>query len=697
MGNKTDFPILVCYKTPSFGSTFYIPLVCLWWNMTHFKWKESRIRYEVLIRFFIVIATSAVYWRIGKFEFIEYDDHEYIIHNPHIQEGLTIKSITWSFKATYAVNWHPVTWLSHILDVELYGMDPGMHHRTNQLFHILNTLLLFHVLRRATGDLWPSCFVAVVFALHPLQVESVAWVSERKNVLSTFFWMMTLWAYIRYVDHPVASRYTVVLLFFVLGLMAKPMLVTLPFVLLLLDYWPLDRVCRPATAPNVDDSSNRRSINPEIIKEKIPLFVLAAAASVVTFLVQKSGGAVKSLDLYPMAVRVGNMFVSYLNYMIKIVWPFKLAIFYPHPMAYPFWKIAVAGLILVSISIFALRFRRQRPYFAVGWLWYMGTLVPVIGLVQVGLQAMADRYTYVPMIGMLVIIAWGIPDLLSRWRYKIIGFKITGAAVALFFAMITWFQVPYWTNTATLFAHALEVTPNNYEILYKLGEVFLARKKVDRAIYYFDEAVRNFPDARAHNSLGYALLEKGRIDEAIDHFHTSLRIDPSYPRTQNNLGNAFAYQGMLDKAIAHYRKALKINPNSEIHNNLGLALIRKGTIDKAVYHFRKALELTPDYQDAFRNLERGLAVKERIDLTVSSMIETLKISVDDAEVNEKIKYLYRAKQLLDEAIEYYQVILSAQPGYREDALDIGNYEKVRFVLKEYDRTLLMLKTQMQGK
>ena len=665
--------------------------------MTHSKWKESRIRYEVLICFFIVIVTSAVYWRIGKFEFIEYDDHEYIIHNPHIQEGLTLKSITWSFKATYAVNWHPVTWLSHILDVEFYGMDPGMHHRINQLFHILNILLLFHVLRRATGDLWPSCFVAVVFALHPLQVESVAWVSERKNVLSTFFWMMTLWAYIRYVDHPVASRYTVVLLFFALGLMAKPMLVTLPFVLLLLDYWPLDRVCRPAIAPNVDDSSDRRSINPQIIKEKIPLFVLAAAASVVAFLVQKSGGAVKSLDLYPMAVRVGNMLVSYVNYLIKIVWPFKLAIFYPHPMMYPFWKIAVAGLILASMSILAFRFRRQRPYFAMGWLWFMGTLVPVIGLVQVGIQAMADRYLYVPMIGMLIIIAWGIPDLLSRWRYKIIGLKITGAAAALFLAMITWSQVPHWTNTETLFAHALEVTPKNYEILYKLGEVFLARNKLDRAIFYFDEAVKIIPDARAHNSLGYALHKKGRTDEAIAHFDKSLRLNPSYVQAHNNLGNAFAYKGMLDKAIVHYRKAIQISPSSEIHNNLGLALIRKGDIDKGVYQFKKALEWTPDYQDAYRNLERGLAVKERIDLAVSDMSEALKISVDDAEVNEKINHLYRTKQLLDEAMEYYQVILSAQPGYREDALDISNYANVRSVLKEYDRTILMLKTQMKGK
>lgn len=665
--------------------------------MTHSKWKESRIRYEVLICFFIVIVTSAVYWRIGEFEFIEYDDHEYIIHNPHIQEGLTLKSITWSFKATYAVNWHPVTWLSHILDVELYGMDPGMHHRINQLFHILNILLLFHVLRRATGDLWPSCFVAVVFALHPLQVESVAWVSERKNVLSTFFWMMTLWAYIRYVDHPVGNRYWVVLLFFALGLMAKPMLVTLPFVLLLLDYWPLDRVCRPTTAPGVDDSSNRRAINPEIIKEKIPLFVLAAAASIVTFLVQKSGGAVKSLDLYPLAARVGNMFVSYVNYLIKIVWPFKLAIFYPHPMVYPFWEIAVAGLMLVSMSIFAFRYRRQRPYLAVGWLWFMGTLVPVIGLVQVGIQAMADRYTYVPMIGMLIIIAWGIPDLLSRWRYKIVGLKITGATAALFFAMITWFQVPYWTNTATLFAHALEVTPKNYEILYKLGEVFLAQNKLDRAIYYFDEAVKTFPDARAYNSLGYALLEKGRTDEAISHFFESLRLKPSYDQAHNNLGNAFASQGMLYKAIDHYRTALKINSNPEVHNNLGLALIRKGNIDEAVYHFRKALELAPGHRDAYRNLERGLAVKERIDLTVSSMIEALKVNSGDAEDIDKINTLYKAKQLLDEAQAYYQVLLSVQPGYREDALDIGNYEKVRSVLKEYDRTLLMLKTQMQGK
>jgi len=516
---------------------------------------------------FLCLITLAVYCQVVNHEFIYYDDNVYVTENPYIKSGLTSENVVWSFTAKVLGNWHPLTLLSHMLDCQLYGLNSGRHHLTSVFFHIANTLLLFLVLRRMTDALWRSAFVAALFAIHPLHVESVAWVAERKDVLSTFFWMLTMWGYVRYVERPGVNRYLLVVLFFVLGLMAKPMLVTLPFVLLLLDYWPLKRF-------QFGQSGGGR-----LVLEKLPLFVLSAASSVVTYFVQQSEGAVRSLSGFPVAVRIENAIISYINYIIKMFCPLNLSVFYPHPGTLLFWQISGACLLLVSISFIVFRIIRQHPYIAVGWLWYMGTLVPVIGLVQVGLQAMADRYTYISLIGIFIIIAWGFPKILVRWRYKKTVLASISSALLLILMTLAWFQVRYWVNSISLFEHALHVTTNNYMM---------------------------------HNGLGAALANQGKMDKAISHFSESLRINPWNEETQYILGLAFAKQGRIDEAIIHYYEALRINPRfAEAHNKLGVALNRKGEIEDAIVHFREALRISPDLTNANNNLKKALAFQRQ--------------------------------------------------------------------------------------
>ena len=395
-------------------------------------------------------ATLIAFWQVNHCDFINYDDPSYVTENIHIRHGITTEAIRWAFTTDYAANWHPVTWISHMLDVELFGLKPRWHHLTNLLFHIANTLLLFFVFHRMTKTTWQSAFVAALFALHPLHVESVAWVAERKDVLSTFFWMLTMGAYIHYVEHPRFRSYLAVFTFLALGLMSKPMLVTLPFILLLLDYWPLQRfeqktptqeipaeINKPISASKREGKSSGKQTVQAIVKEeepadrkyqwalvrpllieKIPLFALAALSSITTFIVQQKGGSVASLEGIAPGVRIANAFVSYIIYVRKIIWPDDLAVFYPHPGLLPFWQILGAVFLLIAVTVTVILEAKRFPYLAVGWLWFAGTLVPVIGIVQVGSQAMADRYTYVPLIGLFIMAAWGVPELLKNWRYR---------------------------------------------------------------------------------------------------------------------------------------------------------------------------------------------------------------------------------------------------------------------------------------
>ena len=405
----------------------------------------------IIICLFIIFSTLSVYWQIQHHDFINFDDNEYITENIHVQQNITLKSVIWAFTEFHSNNWHPVTWLSHMLDVEILGVNPGRHHLVNLLFHIINSLLLFSVLRKMTGNLWKSGFVAALFALHPLHVESVAWASERKDVLSTFFWMLTLIGYIRYVQRKSLQRYLIVVLFFILGLLSKPMLVTLPFVLLLLDYWPFRRIQFEQQAIPWRDIL-------KLILEKIPLSLLAATSAYITFLAQTEGRVVKSLDQFPIGIRLSNALVSYVTYIFKMIFPTKLAVLYPHPGMYPLWKITGALFILICISFFAVKSARKYPYICIGWFWYTGTMIPVIGLVQVGMQSMADRYTYIPFIGLFIVITWGLSDLMGKFQYRKFCIGFASLLVFPILLIITWKQIGYWKNSVTLYTHAINVT-----------------------------------------------------------------------------------------------------------------------------------------------------------------------------------------------------------------------------------------------
>jgi len=560
------------------------------------------IHKEILICFFLIIANLAVYWQVRNHDFVAFDDDEYVFENTHIKEGLTYKGIKWAFTDSYSANWHPVTWLSHILDVELYGMNPGQHHLTNLLFHIANTILLFLVFRDMTGALWQSSFIAALFGLHPLHVESVAWISERKDVLSTFFWLLTMKFYVSYTKSLKIHKYLTAIFFFITGLMAKPMLVTLPFVLLLLDYYPLKRL-------TIENWELKKIIS--LLSEKIPFFIIAAGSSLITVFAQKGEGAVASLNIYPMNIRIANALTSYISYILKMILPYDLSVYYPYRIL-PLWKIVFAGVLLFAIFFLVILTIKQYQWFAVGWLWYFGTLVPVIGLVQVGSQAMADRYTYVPLIGLFMIIAWGVPELLSRWMIKKNIIIIITAPVISILMATSWIQTQYWRNSITLFQHAVDVTTNNYIAHYNLGSALEKKGRSDEAMREYSKVLQVNPKyINAHNNIGLILASQGRRDEAIQHFKEIFKINPAYGEAHTNLGAILADAGRTDEAIAHFSEALRLNPDDAIaHNNLGVILFHMGKTDEAILHFQKSLRINPDYYEAYSNLREILKMKE---------------------------------------------------------------------------------------
>jgi len=574
----------------------------------------DRHHLTLIISLILILGTLAVFWQVRNHEFINLDDNEYVTNNPQVKSGLALRGVIWAFTTGHASNWHPLTWLSHMLDCTLYGLNPGGHHVTNLLFHIANSLLLFLVLKRMTGAIWESGFVAGLFALHPLHVGSVAWVAERKDVLSTFFWVLAMWAYVSYSKRPGLKRYLLVLLFFVLGLLSKPMLVTLPFVLLLLDYWPLGRLRfgqgggdrHPSSDKSLEGRDQRSSLL-HLILEKVPFLALSAGSSLLTFIVQHRGGTVGPLEAIPLDSRIENAVISYIQYIWKMVWPHRLAIFYPYPERLPIWQVAGAGLLLVCLSVLVLRVVRGRPYLVVGWLWYLGTLVPVIGLVQVGMQAMADRYTYVPLVGLFMMIAWGVPDLLRGWRHRRIVFALSAGILFLVLAIVTWVEVQRWQNSVTLFSHTLEVTSKNSLIHYNLGVVFLRQGRNQEAIAHLNESLGIDPSrADAHNNLGVALARQGRFQEAMAHYAEALRIKPDYADAHNNLGVVLARQGKFQEAMVHYIEVLRIKPDqAEAYGNIGNCLAEQGRFGEAIAHYKKALRINPNLSEVHYSL--GLA------------------------------------------------------------------------------------------
>jgi Flp pilus assembly protein TadD len=582
-------------------------------------------QYALLICAGLALAIIIAYGQVRHSDFVNYDDDMYVTENPHVENGITVESISWAFTTGHAYNWHPLTWLSHMLDCQLFGTEPGWHHLTNLLLHIINTLLLFGVLRRMTGALWASGFVAAAFALHPLHVESVAWISERKDVLSTLFWLLTMTSYLWYVRRPSLSRYLLMLLCFALGLMAKPMLVTLPFVLLLLDYWPIGRFQPEQTTKDAEPHRNQSANTGSqwrafrrLIWEKIPLLALAVVSSIVTFIVQRSGGALVQTGTLSLDVRIANSLVSYLRYIKKMIYPSQLAVFYPyHSLSL---LLAIACLvILVVVTVAVIYVGRRRRYLPVGWFWYVGTMVPVIGLVQVGSQSIADRYTYVPLIGLFIMIAWGASELSARWRYQKIVLAICSATVLTILLISTRMQVSHWQSSFTLFEHTLAVTEGNSITHNHYGAFLLEQGRFGQALAQFNEALRISPGFHeARKNKGSALLDMGKFDEAIATFNELLRAAPDWPNAHYWLGVAYGRKGAYEQAIRPFKEALRLSPDwPEAYNDLALVYLLLGNYDLAIQNYNEALRLKPDYPQAINNLKIAIAKQRQLSETQS--------------------------------------------------------------------------------
>jgi protein O-mannosyl-transferase len=550
------------------------------------------LKRESYVSLSLLILTLVVYFQVHNFDFVNFDDRETIIGNTHIRDGITLAGLGWAFTSSYAANWFPVTWISHMIDFQLFGLDSGWFHLTNLMIHLASTALLFALLQRMTQRLWQSAFVSFVFALHPLHVESVAWVTERKDVLSAFFWILTIWLYLDYVDKPGPRRYLLTLGAFCLGLMSKQMLVTLPFALLLLDYWPLKRPTPIA----------------RVAIEKTPFVAISALVSIVTYNVQHAAGAVAPLEFIPLSMRAENAVITYVAYLAQFFWPSGLAVFYPYPQAIPMWHVAGAALILLAISTLSL----LRPYLAVGWFWYLGTLVPVIGLVQVGLQARADRYTYIPLIGISIMLAWGAAEIIERWPRTKSPLQAAAVVACLAWTFLTWTQIQYWQNSVPLFEHAIASTENNFIAHSNLGVVLAEQGKTQDALRHLFASVEENPNHNdARNNLGALLGELGRPDEAAEQFAQAVRISPNDAHAHNNLGNTLVARQKFAEAANEFRIAIKLLPDFALaHFGLGGALLNLGQTDEAIAQFSEALRLDPSLVPARDGLKKALSLKQ---------------------------------------------------------------------------------------
>ncbi len=584
----------------------------------------------------LAILTGVVYFQALGYQFVSLDDLTYAAENPYVCNGLTWEGFRWAFTTSATANWHPLTWLSLMLDCQFFRNDSLVCHATNILLHIVNTLLLFIVLKRATGATWRSAFAAALFALHPLHVESVAWVSERKDVLSTLFWMLTMWAYVRYAEKKSPGRYVPILVFFSLGLMAKPMLVTVPCVLLLLDYWPLERFGLVAEAgknrhrPITSEYHFQWKIFGLLALEKAPLFVLTSISSLITFAVQRGAGVMSSVGRLDVGLRVGNAFWSYLAYIGKMLWPANLAAFYPY-IEVPAWHHILAAAVVVLLTVAAFFLGRNRRYILVGWLWYVGTLVPVIGLIQVGMQKMADRYTYIPLIGIFIIVSWGAWDILKRLApAKVLAATASGVTLTVL-AIATWFQVQTWRNNFTLYEHAIKVTRGNF---------------------------------LAHNNLGAALKLEGRLDEAIEHWQTALKINPGHRDSTSNMGRELVNQQKYDEAIAVYNRYLEFEPQDvDMKKRVGDALLGAGRYDEAIDIYEQVLQAQPVFPEAYYSMGLALARLQREDEAVAAYEKCLEQNPDSYRAHHNLATVLTRQEKLDEAEEHYREALRLNEDY----------------------------------
>ena len=659
------------------------------------------------------LGTLALYWPATQHAFVNYDDDLYVTHNLQVQKGLSLESLQWVCGNLVCGNWHPVTMFSHLVDCQLYGLRPWGHHFTSIGLHALNAMLLFLWLSWLTGARWRSAGVAALFAWHPLHVESVAWVAERKDVLSTCFGLLALLLYTGYARErqtgnqelatkPVGGSlafcrspaYWLAWGCFALGLLSKPMLVTWPFLLLLLDYWPLERF-QPGRWRG-------------LLIEKIPFFALAAAASVVTFLVQKWSGAVKTLEVIPLGLRCENAVISYCRYLCKLFWPAELAVFYPQPASWPLGWVLPGGVCLAGLTVWFWRERRRYPFLLVGWLWFLGTLVPVIGLVQVGIQAMADRYTYIPSVGLLILIVWGGYELTRHWRQQAIVLTLAGVAALSLCAALTRQQLGYWQDSETLFRHALKVTADNDVARNNLGLALLDEDQTDAAISEFQAALRLKPDCvEAHHDLGNALSRQGKTDAAITQYQEALRLKPDFAPADISLGTSLLLKGQTNAASRLFQEALRRQPDSvdarynvalllatqgqtnealrqfqeilrehpkdaEVHSALGTLLEKTGQIEAALVQLQATVRLEPDLPSAHTKLGSLLAKSGRSDAAVGEFRAALSLNPDDAEVHYKFGNVLAKLGQASEAIGQFQAAVRLQADFPEARNNLGN-------------------------
>jgi tetratricopeptide (TPR) repeat protein len=642
--------------------------------------KLARFYPDLVICVLLVLLPAVIYLQVGAHEFSIYDDSEYVTENLTVNSGFTLEGFFWAFTTKQAGNWHPLTWLSHMLDCQLFGPSAGAHHLVNLFFHLANTVLLFLALQWMTEARWRSAFVAVLFALHPLHVESVAWIAERKDVLSTFFWFLTLMAYVHYTERPGGMRYLLVVLAFALGLMAKPMLVTLPLTLLLLDFWPLGRTPywqKDDPFPQTIETERKRqkkkrkkSVKDEraafpwpLAYEKIPLLVLTALSCLLTLHAQKY--SMIPLERLPFYERVTNALFSYVRYILKMLWPLDLAPFYPHS-PWPVWAVAAAAILISGVTILAIRKIRPLPYVAVGWFWYLGTLFPVIGIVQVGGQAMADRYTYVPLIGLFIILAWGIYDLAEKKHLRGIALAVPAGILIAVLMVMTWLQVQRWRDSVTLFSHAVAVTENNYKAHSLLAIALMFQGKLDEAYQHTKESLRIQPlSADLYIQNGNILLEMGKSEEAKENYRRAIQLDPNNASAHYNLGVVLHLDGNMERAIDEYQRAIKLrDTHFPAHMKLAEVLTEKRRLEDALRTYARAAALQPRTAEIYYNMGNILIAQGRLDEAVTQFDRAVRFKPDYARAHNNLGSTLLQQKKLDEAIAHFEEAVRLDPGYQ---------------------------------
>ncbi|HOJ32096.1 MAG TPA: tetratricopeptide repeat protein [Candidatus Hydrogenedentes bacterium] len=624
-------------------------------------------RTEVIVALALACATFAVYSPVADYEFIwNYDDSLYVADNPHVRQGLTFENLRWALTAEVAANWHPLTLISHMLDVSLFGVNAGAHHIVNVVFHVANTVLLFLLLFQVTTSLWKSAFVAALFALHPLHVQSVAWIAERKDVLSTIFWLLSTKAYVRYTRTLSHRDYTFTALWFALGLMAKPMLVTLPFTFLLIDVWPLERL--RGTFYTKEDLLAwwQRTV------EKIPLFVMSIVSSIITLAFQRSGGSRVMGELLSTYQSVGNAIVSYVKYLYLMVYPIPLAVFYPHPLhKLQFSAVVVSAFILLVVTILVLVLAKKKPYLFMGWFWYIGTLLPVIGIVQVGSQALADRYTYVPLTGIFIIITWGTWDILGKTRLGRIALAALAVVVLVLLSGITLFQLRFWKNDETLFRRALAVTEDNYVAHTNLGGVLLEQGKIDEAKEHFQKVMEISP----YNDLGYygmgdVCLMQRRLEDALRYYEKVLEITPDHPLARYKRGAILTDLGRLDEALKNLQLGIEQHPeNPMLHEELSRVLDKLGNSREAAIHHSLALKYGgPEAAEGLSkgkkgqiNRARALASEGKFDEAATIYLHILRNDPRSVEAHNNLANIRARQGQYEEALQHFEEALKYQP------------------------------------